>query len=55
MPHPVFTLLCAVLLSLAMAAVERRTPRERLIAGVRFFVCCLVTVFAGGWLMHWIH
>jgi len=55
MPHPAFTLLAAVLLSMAMAMVEHRTPRERLSAAIRVFSCCALTTLGGGWLMCLIH
>jgi hypothetical protein len=55
MPHPTFTLLAAVLLSMAMAMVEHRTPRERLSVAIRVFFCCALTTLGGGWLMYLIH
>ena len=55
MTHPAFTLLAAVLLSLAMAAVEDRTSRERLYVAARVFLCCVASTVGGGWLMHFIH
>ena len=55
MPHPAFTLLAAVLLSMAMATVEDRAPRERLYVAIRVFFCCAMTTLGGGWLMYLIH
>lgn len=55
MPHPIFTLLVAVLLSIAMAMVEDRSPRERLCVAARVLFCCAMTTLGGGWLMHLIH
>jgi len=55
MPHPLFTLLAALLLSMALAMAEDRTLRERLYAAARMFFCCVGTVVGGGWLMHLIH
>ena len=55
MPHPTFTLLAAVLLSMAMAMVEDRVPRERLYVAIRVFFCCAMTTLGGSWLMHLIH
>jgi hypothetical protein len=55
MPHPAFTLLAAVLLSMAMAMVENRTRRERLYVAIRVFFCCALTTLGGGWLMCLIH
>jgi hypothetical protein len=53
--YPIFTLVAAVLLSLAFAMVERRDRRERLYVAARTFLCCVVLVLAGGWLMRLIH
>jgi hypothetical protein len=55
MPHPIFTLLAAVVLSLAMAMVENRPPRERLYVAARVLLCCTMTTLGGSWLMHLIH
>ena len=55
MPHPTFTLLAAVLLSMAMAIVEDRAPRERLCVAIRVFFCCVMTTLGGSWLMYLIH
>ena len=43
MTHPLFTLLTAVMLSLAMAMLELEPPRERLYAAARVFLCCAMT------------
>jgi hypothetical protein len=55
MSHPIFTLLTAFLLSIAMAMVEGRTARERWYIGVRMFASCIVAIAGGGWLMRLIH
>jgi len=55
MPHPIFTLLTAFLLSVAMAAVENREPRERLYVAVRVFACSVMSLVGGGWIMRLIH
>jgi hypothetical protein len=55
MPHLEFTLLLAVLLSFGMAALGRRSPRERLYAAIYTFLCCLAATVAGSWGMCWIH
>jgi hypothetical protein len=55
MPHPTFALLAAVLLSMAMAMVEHRTPRQRLSVAIRALFCCALTTLGGGWLMYLIH
>ena len=53
--HPIFTLIAAVLLSLALAMVDRRDARERVYVAARTFLCCVGSIVAGGWLMHLIH
>jgi hypothetical protein len=55
MSHPAFTVFMALLLGTAMAAVEKRSGRERVYVAVRVFVCAVGAVFAGGWLMYAIH
>ena len=55
MSHPTFTLLAAVLLSIAMAMMEHRSPRERLYVAMRVFFCCALTAVGGSWMMHLIH
>ena len=55
MSHPMFTILAAVLLSVAMAMVEDRSPRERARAAARMFLCCVMTTVGGSWLMYLIH
>ena len=53
--HPIFTLMAAVLLSLALAMLDRRELRERLYVGARTFLCCVGSILVGGWLMRLIH
>ena len=55
MPLPIFTLLAAALLAMAMAMVEDRSPRERAYVAARVFFCCAMTTLGGSWLMHLIH
>jgi hypothetical protein len=55
MSHAVFTLIASVLLAFALAAVEDRTMRERAGVAARVFLCCVASVFAGGWLMRLVH
>jgi len=55
MSHPIFTLLAAILLSLALAMLDSRTRRERVYIAGRTFLCCIGTLVAGGWAMYWIH
>jgi hypothetical protein len=54
MPHLLWTLLLAVLVSAAAALPGDRAARERLGAGAYTFVACTLTVFAGSWLMYFI-
>ena len=55
MPHLEFTLLLAVLLSAGMAALGKRSPRERLYAAAYTFLCCMAATVAGSWGMYLIH
>ena len=55
MPHLVYTLLVAVLLSAAMALIGNRPVRERIYAAVYLLLFCAVTTLAGSWLMRLIH
>jgi uncharacterized membrane protein len=55
MPHLIWTLLLAILISTATALPGDRATRERVCAAVYTFASCTVVVFAGSWLMHWIH
>jgi hypothetical protein len=51
MSHPMFALLAAVFISIALAAVESRSPRVRPYVAARVFMGCALAVLAGGWLM----
>ncbi len=55
MPHPAFTLLIAILLSLAMAALDERSLRERVLVAARTLLCCAAVTIGGSWLMRLIH
>jgi hypothetical protein len=55
MPHIVFTLLVAVLLSAALALIGNRPLAERISAATYLFLCCVFSTVAGSWLMHLIH
>jgi hypothetical protein len=55
MPHLEFTLLLAVLLSVGLALLGRRSPRERLYAATYTFLYCMAATVAGSWGMYWIH
>jgi len=55
MSHLTWTLLVAMLLSAATAMPGDRAPSERVCAAAYTFLSCTLTVFAGSWLMFWIH
>jgi hypothetical protein len=55
MPHLPFTLLVAVLLSLAMALMGRRSLQERMYAATYVLLSCAVTTLLGSWVMYLIH
>jgi len=55
MSHPAFTLMASVLLSLAFAVTDDRSPRQRLYGGARVFLGCAMAAVGGGWLMYLIH
>jgi hypothetical protein len=55
MPHLEFTLLLALLLSLGMAGMGKRSPRERLYAAIYAFLCSVAATVAGSWGMYLIH
>lgn len=55
MPHLAFTLLLAILLSVALALLGRRSLAERLCLATYSFLCCIGTVVAGSWVMYLIH
>jgi hypothetical protein len=54
-PHLTFTLLVAVLLSIVMALLGNRSPRERLYVATYVFLCCAVATVVGSWGMYLIH
>ena len=55
MPHPVFTLMAALVLAVAVGLLGRRRVRERLAYSTYLLVCCIGSVVAGSWVMHIIH
>lgn len=55
MPHLIYSLLLAVLLSAAVSLIGNRTVRERLYAGVYMLLCCGAAMLAGSWTMYLIH
>ena len=55
MPHLMFSLLVAILVSSAMALIGNRSLCERLYAATYLLVCCALTTLVGGWVMYVIH
>ena len=55
MPHFLFTLLVAILLSVAMSQLGHRGRRERFYLATYLFLSCVVTALAGSWAMYLIH
>jgi len=55
MPHFAWTLLLAMLISAATAIAGDRATRQRLSVAAYTFLSCTLTVFAGSWLMYFIH
>ena len=55
MTHPIFTLLVAVLLSVVIASLGKRSLRERVYAATYLFLCCAAATVAGSWAMYLIH
>ena len=53
--HLVLVLLLTMLLSGATALTGDRTARDRACAAAYTFLSCTLIVFAGSWLMYWIH
>jgi hypothetical protein len=55
MPHLSFTLLVALLLSVCLALLGKRSLSERLYAATYTFLCCVAATVAGSWGMYLIH
>jgi hypothetical protein len=55
MSHPVFALIAALTLAVAVGLLGRRGVRERLAYSTYLLVCCIGSVIAGSWVMHVIH
>jgi len=55
MPHLIFIMVVAALLSSAMALIGNRSLRERLYVATYLLLCCAVTTLVGGWVMYLIH
>jgi hypothetical protein len=53
--HLTWTLLLTLLLSTATAMTGARTLPDRACAAAYTFLSCTCIVFAGSWLMYWIH
>ena len=55
MPHLTFTILLAVLLSVCLALLGKRSLSERLYAATYTFLCCAAATVAASWGMYLIH
>jgi hypothetical protein len=55
MPHLTFTLLVAVLLSVALSLLGRRSAHERVHAAIYIFLTCVSATVAGSWAMYLLH
>lgn len=55
MSYAIFTLMASVVVALTLAAIDRRRWRERIYVAARVFLCCVLTVWGGSWLMRLIH
>jgi len=55
MAHFIYMLFTAGLVATAMAFSENRPIREQFYRAVYLFLCCIVVVIAGSWIMHAIH
>ena len=55
MSHLAYSLLLALMLSGALAALGKRSRRERLCVASYTFLCCTFATLAGSWGMYWIH
>ena len=55
MPHLAFTLLTALLLSLVLSLLGRRSVHERLYVATYIFLSCAAATVLGSWAMYLIH
>lgn len=55
MSHPVFTLLLAALISMALVLTGRQTRRERIYHALWIFMVTITVTVAGSWTMYFIH
>ncbi len=55
MPHLAFTLLTAVLLSVVLSLLGRRSVHERLYVATYIFLGCAAATVIGSWTMYFIH
>ena len=53
--HLTWTLLLTLLVSAVTAMTGERTARDRTCAAAYTFLSCTCIVFAGSWVMYWIH
>jgi hypothetical protein len=55
MSHFTYALLLGSLVSAGMAFSERRPTREQVYRAAYLFLCCIVVLIAGSWIMRAIH
>jgi hypothetical protein len=55
MPHLTFTLLVAVLLSVVLSLLGKRSAHERINAAIYIFLSCAAATVAGSWAMYLLH
>jgi hypothetical protein len=55
MSHLAFSLLIAVLISVATALVGNRPARERVYHAAYQLLSCVIAIVAGSWIMYLIH
>ena len=54
-PHLLFAAVLALAVSAVLGLLGKRTRRERILHSVWFFMCSMVSLIAGSWVMFLIH
>jgi hypothetical protein len=54
-PHLIFTVLLAALISCVVALLGNRSRQERLYHAAYLLVSCVASVVAGSWIMYLVH
>jgi hypothetical protein len=55
MPHLTFTLLVALLLSVALSLLGKRAVHERIYVATYIFLSCAAATVVGSWTMYLLH